>query len=52
MTAAERQKRARDRRKAEGKVSVRVWVPAPLEQAVRAAIAQAMGEQYNAEESK
>jgi hypothetical protein len=39
MTAAERQQRARDRRKNEGKVLVRVWVPAAAVAAVRAAIA-------------
>jgi hypothetical protein len=39
MTAAERQQRARDRRKNEGKVLVRVWVPAAAVAAVRTAIA-------------
>jgi hypothetical protein len=36
---AERQQRHRERRKNEGKVLVRVWVPAALVAAVRAAIA-------------
>lgn len=44
MTAAERQRRTRERRKAEGMVMVRAWVPAHLEDAVRAAIAQAVAE--------
>jgi hypothetical protein len=39
LTAAERQKRTRERRKNEGKVLVRVWVPAAAVAAVRAAIA-------------
>ena len=39
MTDADRQKRVRERRKSEGKVLVRVWVPAALVAAVRAAIA-------------
>ena len=41
--AAERQKRARERRKNEGKVLVRVWVPAAAVAAVRAAIAKVLG---------
>jgi hypothetical protein len=43
MTDAERQQRARDRRKSEGKVLVRVWVPAAAVAAVRAAIAKVLG---------
>ena len=39
MSDAERQKRTRERRKNEGKVLVRVWVPAAAVAAVRAAIA-------------
>ncbi len=39
MTDAERQQRHRDRRKNEGKVLVRVWVPAAAVAAVRAATA-------------
>jgi hypothetical protein len=39
MTDAERQQRHRERRKNEGKVLVRVWVPAAAVAAVRAAIA-------------
>ena len=39
MTDADRQKRARERRKSEGKVLIRVWVPAAAVAAVRAAIA-------------
>ena len=43
MTEAERQKRTRERRKNEGKVLVRVWVPAAAVAAVRAAIAKVLG---------
>lgn len=43
MTAAERQQRKRDRIKA-GLVRVEVWVPAPAEDAVRAAIDKAVAD--------
>lgn len=39
MSDADRQKRVRERRKSEGKVLIRVWVPAAAVAAVRAAIA-------------
>lgn len=39
MTDADRQKRVRERRKNEGRVLIRVWVPAAAVAAVRAAIA-------------
>ena len=42
MTAAERQKRVRDRRKAENMVQVRAWVPAHAKPAVMAAIDKAV----------
>lgn len=42
MTDAERQKRTRERRKNEGKVLVRVWVPAAAVAAVKAAIAKVL----------
>ncbi len=50
MTAAERQQRARDRRKNEGKVLVRVWVPAAAVAAVRAAIAAVLNKPQVPEE--
>ena len=42
MTDATRQKRARDKRKAEGLVLIRAWVPAAKADAVRAAITAAL----------
>ncbi len=50
MTDAERQQRHRDRRKNEGKVLVRVWVPAAAVAAVRAAIAAVLNKPQVPEE--
>ena len=52
MTDAERQQRARDRRKAEGKVRVCAWVPAAREAAVREAIARAVGDEAAEQEDE
>ena len=38
MTAAERKRREREKRRAEGQVRIEAWIPAPAREAVEAAI--------------
>lgn len=52
MTDADRQKRARERRKSEGKVLIRVWVPAAAVAAVRAAIAAVLNRPQGPEDGE
>lgn len=52
MTAAERQKRARERRKREGLVRIEVWVPAAAVAAVRAAIAAVLNRPQGPEDGE
>lgn len=49
---AERQQQYRDRRKSEGKVLIRVWVPAVAVAAVRAAIAAVLNRPQGPEDGE
>lgn len=49
---AERQQQYRDRRKSEGKVLIRVWVPAAAVAAVRAAIAAVLNRPQGPEDGE